>query len=318
MAGKVTEDGCTDRASLIADRRRTVVHVDNRAEVREFLTSRRAKISPDQAGVPQAGQRRVPGLRRSEVAALAGMSVEYYAKLERGSLGGVSAGVLDAIGRALQLDDAERRHLFLLAQAADGTAAAMRPRRRSPARWAPRPSLQWALDCITTSPAIVGNNRSDLLAANHLGRALYADVYVDTTRVPNLARFAFLDAASHRLYPDWEQMADITVANLRTAAGQDPHDKALQDLVGELSTRSDEFRRRWGSHNVRTHAGGTKHYHHHVVGELDLAYETMDLRSEPGLSMTIFTAEPASPTAQALALLASWAATQQTTPVRTT
>jgi transcriptional regulator with XRE-family HTH domain len=295
-----------------------VVDVDNRTEVREFLTSRRAKITPEQAGVPQAGQRRVPGLRRSEVAALAGMSVEYYAKLERGALGGVSAGVLDAISQALQLDDAERRHLFLLAQAADGTAAGMRPRRRNPAQWAVRPSLQWALDCITTGPAIVGNNRSDLLAANHLGRALYADVYADPARVPNLARFAFLDAAAHRLYPDWDYTADITVANLRTAAGQDPHDKQLQDLVGELSTRSDDFRRRWGAHNVRTHAGGTKHYHHHVVGDLDLAYETMDLRSEPGLSMTIFTAEPGSPTAQALALLASWTATQQESPVRST
>jgi len=288
-----------------------VVDVDNRAEVREFLISRRAKITPERAGVPQAGQRRVPGLRRSEVAALAGMSVEYYAKLERGALGGVSAGVLDAISRALQLDDAERRHLFLLAQAADGTAAAMRPGRRSTAQWVARPSLQWVLDCITTGPAIVGNSRSDLLAANELGRALYADVYADPTRVPNLARFAFLDAASRRLYPDWDYIADITVANLRTAAGQDPHDKALQDLVGELSTRSDELRRRWGAHNVRTHAGGTKQYRHHIVGDLDLAYETMDLRSEPGLSMTIFAAEPGSPTAQALALLASWAATKE-------
>lgn len=288
-----------------------MVDVDNRAEVREFLTSRRAKITPEKAGVPQAGQRRVPGLRRSEVAALAGMSVEYYAKLERGALGGVSAGVLDAIGRALQLDDAERRHLFMLAQAADGTTAAMRPRRRSPAQWALPPSLQWVLDSITTGPAIVGNNRSDLLAANHLGRALYVDVYTDPTRPPNLARFAFLDAAAHRLYPDWEHMADITVANLRTAAGQDPHDRALQDLIGELSTRSDDFRRRWGTHNVRTHAGGTKHYHHHVVGDLELAYESMDLRSGAGLSMTIYSAEPGSPTAQALSLLASWAATQQ-------
>jgi transcriptional regulator with XRE-family HTH domain len=295
-----------------------VVDVDNRDEVREFLTSRRARITPEQAGVLHAGQRRVPGLRRSEVATLAGVSVEYYAKLERGSLGGVSAGVLDAIGRALQLDDAERRHLFLLAQAADGTAAAMRPRRRSSAPWAPRPSLQWALDSITTGPAIVGNNRSDLLAANHLGRALYADVHADTTRTPNLARFAFLDAAAHRLYPDWDHTADVTVANLRTAAGQDPHDKALQDLVGELSTRSDEFRRRWGSHNVRTHAGGTKRYHHHVVGDLELAYESMDLRSEPGLSMTIFTAEPGSPTAEALALLASWADTRQAAPAPAT
>jgi len=293
-----------------------VVNVDNRAEVREFLTSRRARITPEQARVPQAGRRRVPGLRRSEVATLAGVSVEYYAKLERGSLGGVSAGVLDAIARALQLDDAERRHLFNLAQAADGTTAAMRPRRRRPTQWAAQPSLQWALDSVTTGPAIVGNDRSDLLAANHLGRALYADVYAaDPSRPPNLARFAFLDAAARRLYPDWEHMADITVANLRTAAGQDPHDRALQDLVGELSTRSDEFRRRWGAHNVRIHAGGTKQYHHHVVGYLELAYETMDLRSEPGLSMTIFTAEPASPTAQALVLLASWAATKEAAPV---
>jgi hypothetical protein len=194
----------------------------------------------------------------------------------------------------------------------------MRPRRRGLARWVAQPSLQWALDSITTGPAIVGNNRSDLLATNHLGRALYADVYADPSRPPNLARFAFLDAAAHRLYPDWGHMADITVANLRTAAGQDPHDRALQDLVGEPSTRSDEFRRRWSAHNVRTHAGGTKHYHHHVVGNLELAYETMDLRSEPGLSMTILTAEPASPTAQALALLASWAATQEPSPVAST
>jgi transcriptional regulator with XRE-family HTH domain len=287
-----------------------VVDVDNRVEVREFLTSRRAKITPERASLPQFGQRRVPGLRRSEVAALAGMSVEYYAKLERGSLGGASASVLDAIARALQLDEAERVHLFHLAHAADGTSAAMRPRRRSPQRWTPRPSLQWTLDSITTGPAIVGNNRSDLLATNHLGRALYADLYSDPTNSPNFARFAFLDTAAHRFYPDWGLAADITVANLRTAAGQDPHDKALHDLVGELSTRSEEFRRRWSSQNVRTHGSGTKHFHHHIVGDLALAYESLDLRAEPGLTMTVYAAEPASPTAHALALLASWAATQ--------
>ena len=159
--------------------RRSVVAVDNRSEVREFLTSRRAKVTPQQVGLPETFHRRVPGLRRSEVAALAGMSVEYYAKLERGSLGGVSAGVLDAIARALQFDEAERAHLFHLAHAADGTSAAMRPRRRSPKQWPVRPSLQWTLDSITTGPAIVGNNRSDLLATNHLGRALYIDVYND-------------------------------------------------------------------------------------------------------------------------------------------
>jgi hypothetical protein len=283
--------------------------MDNRAEVREFLTSRRAKITPEEARLPQMGQRRVPGLRRSEVAALAGMSVEYYAKLERGSLGGVSASVLDAIARALQLDEAERAHLFHLAHAADGTSAAMRPRRRSPKEWTARSSLQWTLDSITAGPAIVGNNRSDLLATNHLGRALYADVYNNHDAPPNFARFTFLDSAAHRFYPDWDLAADITVANLRTAAGQDPHDKNLHDLVGELSTRSDEFRRRWGAHNVRTHGTGTKHFHHHVVGDLALAYESLDLRAEPGLTMTIYAAEPNSPTAHALALLASWAAT---------
>jgi MmyB-like transcription regulator ligand binding domain/Helix-turn-helix domain len=289
--------------------------MDNRSEVRDFLTSRRAKVTPAQAQLPHSPHRRVPGLRRSEVAALAGVSVEYYAKLERGVLGGVSSSVLEAIARALQLDDAERMHLFHLAQAADGNALPSRARRSPSQQWTIRPSLQWAVDAITTGPAIVGNNRSDLLAANLLGRALYADVYADPTRPPNLARFAFLDSAAHRLYPDWDLTADITVANLRTAAGEDPHDRALHELVGELSTRSDEFRRRWGSHDVRTHAGGMKHYRHHVVGELGLAYETMDLRSEPGLSMTIFTAEPGSRTAQALGLLASWAATQASADV---
>lgn len=175
--------------------------MDNRAEVREFLTSRRARITPEQAGVGQFGQRRVPGLRRSEVATLAGMSVEYYAKLERGSLGGASAGVLDALARALQLDDAERQHLFRLAQAADGTTAAMRPRRSTARGWTVPPAAQWALDAITAGPAIVGNERSDLLAANHLGRALYADLYADPTRPPNFARYTFLDSAARRFFP---------------------------------------------------------------------------------------------------------------------
>jgi transcriptional regulator with XRE-family HTH domain len=286
------------------------MNVDNRAEVREFLTSRRAKITPEQARLPEFGHRRVPGLRRSEVANLAAMSVEYYAKLERGSLGGVSASVLDAIARALQLDEAERAHLFNLAYAADGTSAAMRPR-RSRNHWTARPSLQWTLDSITTGPAILGNNRSDLLATNHLGRALYDDLYNDPNSPPNFARFTFLDSAAHRFYPDWDLAADMTVANLRTAAGQDPHNKSLHDLVGELSTRSEEFRRRWGAHNVRTHGTGTKQFHHSIVGDLALAYESLDLRAEPGLTMTIYAAEPDSPTAHALALLASWAATQQ-------
>ncbi|MEU7739213.1 helix-turn-helix domain-containing protein [Nonomuraea sp. NPDC049158] len=281
--------------------------MDNRVEVREFLTSRRAKITPERAGLPTAGQRRVPGLRRSEVATLAGMSVEYYAKLERGSLAGVSAGVLDAIARALHLDDAERAHLLRLAHEADGSNAVLRPRRR-PKQWTVRPGLQRTLDTITC-PAGVGNDRLDLLATNHLGRALFCDVYSDPTSPPNFARFTFLDSAARRFYPNWELAADMCVANLRTAAGKVPHDKSLHDLVGELSTRSDDFRRRWGAHNVRTHGAGVKHFHHHLVGDLTLAYESLDLRAEPGLTMTFYTAEPDSPTAHALTLLASWMAT---------
>jgi transcriptional regulator with XRE-family HTH domain len=304
-----TDDGCTRGTSHGAAARRTVGVVDNRAEVRDFLTSRRAKITPEQAGLPTAGQRRVPGLRRSEVAALAGMSVEYYAKLERGSLAGVSAGVLDALARALRLDDAERAHLLRLAHEADGSNAILRPRRR-PKQWTVRPSLQWSLDSVT-APAILGNNRGDLLAANLLGRAMYCDAYTDPGGPPNFARFTFLGSAARRFYPDWEVAADMTVANLRTAAGKDPHDKALHDLVGELSTRSDEFRRRWGAHNVRTHGTGVKNFRHHIVGDLTLAYESLDLRAEADLTITIYTAEPGSPTEQALHLLASWAASEE-------
>ncbi|MFI5844678.1 helix-turn-helix transcriptional regulator [Catenuloplanes sp. NPDC051500] len=284
--------------------------MNNRVEVQEFLSSRRAKITPERAGIPAGGQRRVPGLRRGEVAALAGMSVEYYSKVERGALAGVSAGVLEAIARALHLDDAERAHLMRLAQEANGSSALLKPSRR-PRRRTVRPSLQWTLDAIT-SPAIVVNGRQDLLAANLLGRALFRDLYAGPSATPNFGTFTFLDAAARRLYPDWELFADMTVANLRTAAGVDPHDKGLHDLVGELCTRSDDFRRRWAAHNVRIHGTGTKDFHHHVVGDLTLAYESMELRADSDLTLTIYAAQPGSPTAEALALLASWAATTGT------
>ena len=312
--GGVTDERCTDSASLRPCERRTVEGVDNRTEVREFLTSRRAKITPAQAGLPEIGQRRVKGLRRSEVAALAGVSIEYYAKLERGSLGGVSASVLDGLARALQLDDAERAHLFHLAHAADGTSAGMRPRRRPSTRWTPRPALQWVLEGIQP-PALIRNGRMDLLATNHLGRAMHASVYdAEPGGVPNFARYTFFDDDSHRFYPDWDTAADTCVAILRTEAGRDPHDKALHDLVGELSTRSEAFRRRWSSHDVRLHGAGVKHFHHTVVGNLELAYESVDMIADPGLSMTIYVAEPASPTAHALDLLASWASTAKNEP----
>jgi len=284
--------------------------VDNRQEVREFLVSRRAKITPEQAGVPTYGRRRVPGLRRGEVAALAGVSVEYYSKLERGAIAGVSASILDAIARALQLDDAERAHLFHLAHAADGTSAGMRPRRRPGKRWSPQPSLRWVLEKFT-APAIIRNGRMDLLTSNHLGRAMHASIYdAARGRQPNFARFTFLELdAAHEFYPDWGGAADICVAILRTEAGRDPHDKDLHDLVGELSTRSADFRRLWSTHNVRYHGTGTKLFHHRDVGDLELAYESLDMISDPGLTLTLYAAEPESPTAHALELLASWTST---------
>ena len=310
--------GCTDRASQPNPISRNVEVVDNRAEVREFLISRRAKITPRQAGMPDIGARRVPGLRRGEVAALAGVSVEYYSKLERGAIAGVSASVLDALARALQLDDAERAHLFHLAHAADGTSAGMRPRRRPSTRWTPRPSLQWVLDCFT-APAIVRNGRMDLLATNHLGRGMHATLYdAAAGAIPNFARFTFLNLdAAHGFYPDWNNAADTCVAILRTEAGRDPHDKDLHDLVGELSTRSDDFRRRWSAHNVRYHGAGTKHFHHPEVGGLELAYESVDMISDPGLTLTLYAAEPDSPTAHALDLLASWTAVSDQGAVHT-
>lgn len=283
--------------------------MDNRHEVRDFLTSRRAKITPAQVGMPDFGHRRVPGLRRAEVAALAGVSVEYYAKLERGSLGGVSASVLDALARALRLDDAERAHLFHLAHAADGTSAGMRPRRRPSAKWTPRPALQWMLAGIHP-PALIRNGRMDLLATNHLGHAMHTSVYDSQPgETPNFARYTFLDDDAQRFYPDWDTAADTCVTILRTEAGRDPHDKALHDLVGELSTRSEPFRRRWSAHDVSLHGAGTKRFHHTVVGNLDLNYESVDMIADAGLSLTIYVAEPGSPTAHALDLLASWAGT---------
>ncbi|GAA1167625.1 MULTISPECIES: helix-turn-helix transcriptional regulator [Streptomyces violaceusniger group] len=288
--------------------------MDHRAEAREFLTSRRAKITPEQAGLPTGSRRRVPGLRRSEVAALADMSVEYYAKLERGSLAGASPAVLEAVARALQLDDAERAHLLHLAQAADGSDALTRPWRRTARQWTLHRSLQWTLDAITAGPAVVSNGRMDILAANPLARAFYTDLFANADNQRNLARFNFLDPASRRFYPDWELFGDMAVAILRREAGRDAHDKDLQDLVGELSTRSEDFRTRWGAHDVRRHGTGTKRFRHPAVGDLTLAYEALDLAAEPGLSMTIYTAEPGSSSEEGLRLLASWAATEDVSP----
>jgi len=287
--------------------------VDNRSEVREFLVSRRAKISPGQAGLPPGRNRRVKGLRRSEVAVLAGVSIEYYAKLERGSIAGASPNVLEALARALQLDDAERAHLLDLANAASGTSTLKRPRRRSSEQWKPHRSLQWTLDAITDGAAFVRNGRMDLLAVNGLARAFYDQVYASAApgRPPNLARFTFLDPAARDFYAQWAPAADITVAILRTEAGRDPYDKDLHDLIGELSTRSEEFRARWASHDVRHHGTGDKNFHHHVVGDITLAYVGLEMAARPGLTLTVYTAEPGSPSQDALRLLASWAASRE-------
>jgi hypothetical protein len=284
--------------------------VDNRDEVREFLTSRRAKITPERAGLPTGSRRRVPGLRRSEVAALADVSVDYYGKLERGNLAGASPAVLEAVARALQLDEAERAHLLHLAQAQEGSDTLARPRPRSGREWVPPRNLQWTLDAVTAGPAFVVNGRLDMLAANQLARAFFSDIYAGDTEPPNMARFQFLDPASRRFYPDWDLIADMTVDVLRTEAGRNPRDKDLHDLVGELSTRSDAFRTRWGAHNVTRHGVGSKRFHHPVVGDLTLAWHGSSVDAEPGLTLLIYTAEPGSPSEEALRLLASWAATQ--------
>ncbi|MFF4082725.1 helix-turn-helix transcriptional regulator [Streptomyces sp. NPDC001777] len=283
--------------------------MDNKAEVREFLISRRAKVSPQSVGLPVGTKRRVDGLRRSEVATLAGVSVEYYTKLERGAISGASPEVLDAIAKALRLDDAERAHLFDLARAASPVARP--PRKRGPKGWSPHRSLQWMLDAVTAGPAFVRNGRMDLLAANPLARAFYQDVYDMPGQPPNIARFTFLDERAHDFYPDWDFFAEVTVAILRTEAGRDPRNKDLHDLIGEMCTRSDEFRRLWGSHDVRHHGTGTKTFHHPVVGEMTLAYEGLAMESAPGLTLTVYAAEPGSPSAERMQLLASWAASKE-------
>ncbi|POH64331.1 transcriptional regulator [Cryobacterium zongtaii] len=283
--------------------------MDNQAEVREFLMSRRAKITPELACLPAGTNRRVSGLRRTEVATLAGVSVEYYAKLERGAIAGASSSVLDAIARALQLDDTERSHLFNLARAADGIPLSGRIRRRATRNPVSRPSLQWALGTITEGIAFVRDQHQDLLATNDLGRAFYSPVIGDAGRTPNLARFQFLDPASRDFYPDWQVFAEMCVSIMRAEAGRDPNDKGLQDLVGELSTKSDTFRTLWGAHDVRTHGAGTKRFNHPVVGELTLAYEELAITADPGSVLMIYTAEPGSSSAERLRLLASWAAT---------
>jgi transcriptional regulator with XRE-family HTH domain len=281
--------------------------MDNRDEIRDFLASRRARITPQQAGLPAyGGNRRVSGLRREEVAMLAGVSVDYYIRLERGNLSGVSESVLESLAHALKLDEAERVHLFDLARAAAPRPARAR-RRTAPAQV--RPSVRAILASMTGAPAVVRNDRLDILATNPLGRALYAPLFEDPHGPANHARFAFLEPRARDFWVDWERAADDTVGLLRAQAGRNPYDRALSDLVGELSTRSEEFRVRWAAHNVRLHRTGNKQINHPVVGRLELMYDSLPLPADGGLTMLVYTAEPGSPTQDALNLLASWAAT---------
>ncbi|MFF1602864.1 helix-turn-helix transcriptional regulator [Streptomyces mirabilis] len=280
--------------------------MDNRAEVSAFLRSRRAKITPEQAGLPVYGQRRVPGLRRGEVAMLAGVSVEYYTRLERGNLGGVSDSVLDALAKALRLDDTERDHLHVLARAANAGPSRVRRRPKTPTL---RPSVLRIIEGLHDQPAYVRNNRLDILAVNPLARALLHEALEQDPA--NTARYVFLDPRSTRFYPDWERVAHDGVGALRVAVAKDPYDRELSNLIGELSTRSDAFRTLWGAHNVHVFTEGSKQFHHPAVGDMQLVHETLDLPGEGGLAITVYSADPGTPGADALKLLASWAATQE-------
>jgi transcriptional regulator with XRE-family HTH domain len=281
--------------------------MDTRSEIRDFLTSRRARITPEDAGLRVFGPRRVPGLRREEVATLAGLSVDYYNRLERGNLGGASDGVLDALADALRLDEAERAHLLDLARASQPTS---RSRRRSAAHTV-RPSIQWMLDSMTAAPAFAENGRLDALGANRLGRALYPALFGRGRQPANWARFVFFAPEARSFFADWDRAAKDSVAILRSEAGRNPHDRELTDLVGELATKSEEFRGLWAAHNVRLHTKGVKRFNHPIVGELELSFNRLEVAADPGLMIVAYTAEPGSRSAEALGLLASWAATDE-------
>ncbi|MFB7708922.1 helix-turn-helix transcriptional regulator [Streptomyces sp. NPDC056121] len=276
-------------------------------EIRGFLMSRRARITPEQAGLPYVGgDRRVEGLRREEVAMLAGLSVEYYTRIERGQLGGASESVLDAIARALQLDDDERAHLFDLARSVAPGSRRKRPQRTSPIT----ASVQQVLDSMSV-PAVVQNGRLDLLAANDLGRALYADLFTMTQQPPNFARYVFLDPRAEAFYADLDEAKNLLVAVLRATAGRGPLDKQVTALIGGLSTRSTDFTTRWAKHNVRRHTRGRKTVTHPAVGRMDLAYDDFALPGDPHITLTTYTADPGTPSADALTLLATWADTHK-------
>ncbi|MFD9735811.1 helix-turn-helix transcriptional regulator [Umezawaea sp. NPDC059074] len=282
--------------------------MDTKSEVRDFLTSRRAKITPEDVGLVSYGSRQVPGLRREEIATLAGISIDYYNRMERGNLAGVSEDVLEAVARALRLDVAEREHLFDLARASRDRVSG---RRRAPAKRSVRPSVEWMVDAMTGAAAFVVDSCQDVLAANHLGRALYAPMF-DAHGRANMARFTYLDPRAQGFFADWNRTAKECVAALRAQAGRDPFDRALHDLVGELSTKSAEFATLWATHNVRLHTNAEKTFDHPLVGELTLRYERVAIAADPGLDMFVYVAEPGSRSAESFAFLASYPAEVRT------
>ena len=285
---------------------------DIRGEVREFLTTRRAKVTPEQAGLPRyAGRRRVAGLRRDEVAQLAGISIEYYTRLERGNIRGVSDEVLNGVARALHLDEVERAHLLDLVRMANASPAA----RRHPVPQQVRPSVRRLLNSMTGTAAFVRNGRLDILAANQLGFALYSPVFgspasADLRRPANLARFIFLDGQSAQFYRDRDGIARQAVGSLRAEAGRAPDDRTLVGLVGELSVRSQEFRELWAAHDVEYYRSGIQPFRHPLAGDLDLEYDALEIPADPGQTIIVYSAEPDSAAHEALGILASWAATQ--------
>ncbi|MFI8890286.1 helix-turn-helix transcriptional regulator [Streptomyces paradoxus] len=285
---------------------------DHRTEIRDFLASRRAKITPEEVGLPTSGRRRVPGLRREEVAVLAGVSTEWYTRLEKGHISGVSEDVIEAVARALQLDEDERTYLFDLARAAK--PAHRRPTRRKDVPIPP--GVRWMLDSMTMGSASVQNGRQDVVADNPLARSLFAPLFdsatTDKRGRANFARYIFLDPGSQHFFVDWDKAAGTTAALLRAEAGREPHDKALRDLIGDLSTLSPEFRARWAAHDVRIHHAGIKRLRHPEVGPLELTYHSLALPL-PGRAvhdLTIYTAEPGTPSEDRLKLLTSLAATR--------
>ena len=278
--------------------------MDCRTEAREFLQSRRARLSPTIAGlVAGSTRRRVPGLRREEVAQLAGISADYYARLEKGHLETASPAVLEAIARALQLDPAERSHLHDLARAARGEEAQETSRPSGAA--AVRPSHLWMLDAMTLSPAYIRNSRLEVLASNALGRALYEPLFDSGVETPNLALFCFLDERAREMFPEWADVARGMMALLRSELGRNSSDPDLNRLVDQLMSQSEAFRAFWPSHNVRQAPAHTAQMHHPSVGTLSLAVEAMNLAAHPGLTMVAYAAEPGSTSELGLSRLSS-------------